>query len=200
METEGNFANIVLAVVFIAAVSMLFFSNVGAMTGHATFQSTVSNVSISKYFAILPSPELVEGIFFGNVETLGVSDINATENNQSANAGTLYYINVSEDSNTAVDFCLKALTNLTAGGATIPAENETYWVENSTNATDPNVLNQVPIDINATGYGAPKSITISEGNVSYWRFWLDVPLAQEAGSYENIIYFKGIQEAGDCNA
>lgn len=187
----------ILAVVVVVSLFMLFLENSSAITGHASEGSTVSNVTITRFLSIDFSDGIQEGIQFGNVTELPATDINASHNYDGASSGSQYYINVSTDSNTAVDFCIRASSPLTnPGTATIPLENETYYVVNYTNATDPNVLSQVPLTLS---YYKPTTASgVDIGNSTYWRFWLDVPVAQETGTYNNTIMFKGVAESVTC--
>ena len=187
----------ILSVILVISLSMVFFENISSITGHATEGSTVSNVTITRYLSIDFSPSFYEGIQFGNVSELPAIDINATHNYDGASNETQYYINVSADSNTAVDFCVMAQTPLTnTGAAEIPLENETYYVENYTDANNPDISSQVSLTL---AYVKPASATaVPEGNSSYWRFWLDVPVSQETGTYNNTLMFKGVAEAVSC--
>jgi len=194
--SERNF-NVFLILV-IAASFLLFFFNNFPMTGYATEGTTTSNVSIQKYLAIAFGSNLSSGIYFGNVATLPATDINATHNNDSSTypSGTTYTIDVSTDSNTHIDFCIRANAGLTSPALdVIGLANETYSSSNLTNSTHPMLSNQSSI---TTSYVKAPSTDILPGNSSYWRFWLDVPAAQPSGDYNNTVSFKGVVNGLSC--
>ena len=111
--TKSLYRN-VLIVILVISLGMMFFENVGAMTGHATEGSTPSEVTITSYLSIDMSANLTnQGIIFESPASLPATDLNATLNYNGSSSSTLYYINVSTDSNSAVDFCLKANQGLT---------------------------------------------------------------------------------------
>lgn len=196
MRKVGNL-NTILIIIVVLSLSMLFVENISAITGYASEGSTVSNVTINRYLSIDFSDAFYEGIQFGNVTTLPAVDLNATRNYDGASNETLYYINVSNDSNTAVDFCVRASDPLTNdASATIPLENETYYVENYTDSINPDVLNQTSLNLT---YAKPSTATaVQVGNSTFWRFWLDVPVAQETGTYNNTLMFKGVAQSVNC--
>jgi hypothetical protein len=176
----------------------LFFSNVNAITGRATEAITTSNVTIQKYLAFEPSTQLDAGIVFEDIVELPTTDDNATHNYDGASNATQYYLNVSDDSNTAVDFCIMANTGLsTSGGDIIGLGNETYSTNVTTsNNETPSIANQVSMN---TAYEKAVN-SVSPGNLSYWRFYLDVPVAQASGDYNNTVYFKGVTETYGCGS
>ncbi len=188
--------NGILIGIIVISLALLFFSNVNAITGRATEGSTYSNVTIEKYLAIEMSPNLSAGIDFGTIETLGVDNYNATENYNGTSNSTLYWITVSEDSNTAVDLCTRANAPMAnAGGAEIPLVNESF-ASNVTvsDLNDPSLSNAIDYTTNyQEGH-----FDVPVGNTSYWRFWLDAPLGQETGNYNNTIYFQGSNVGSGC--
>lgn len=189
MKGRGKI-NTVLAIVLVASLALLFFENISAITGHATDAQTTSNVTIMKYLSIQMSPELQSGIKFEDIITLPTVDDNATENYAGAGNSSLYYIQVSNDSNTAVDFCLMANSGMiNEGGAVIGLDNETYSAINTTSdAINPDIALQTPM---TTSYVRAVNDT-SIGGEAYFRFWLDVPAGQETGQYNNSVSFRGI--------
>src|SRR6056297_1154437 len=188
--------NGILIGILVISLALLFFSNVNAITGRATEGSTYSNVTIEKYLAIEMSPNLSAGIDFGTIETLGVDNYNATENYNGTSNSTLYWITVSEDSNTAVDLCTRANAPMAnAGGAEIPLVNESF-ASNVTvsDLNDPSLSNAIDYTTNyQEGH-----FDVPVGNTSYWRFWLDAPLGQETGNCNNTIYFQGSNVGSGC--
>ncbi|MBT4376998.1 hypothetical protein HOD29_06500 [archaeon] len=165
------------------------------LTGYATEMDTPSNVTISKYLAISFSENLTEGILFGDISSLPATNTNATHNYDGVGSATTFYVNVSEDGNTNVDFCLKAnaaLTNIALD--TIGVGNESYANSTITNSSIPLVGNEVSFTTSYVKSG--ENVAIAGTN--YYRFWLDVPVAQPSGNYNNTISFKGIQTGASC--
>ena len=185
----------VLALAIIFSLSFVFVQNFGDMTGYATEATTVSNVTITKYLAISFSTNLSDGIVFGDIAALPATNVNATHNYDNGSSGTSMFINVSTDGNTAVDFCLKsnaALTN--AALDTIGLGNETYANHSTTNSSVPDVANEVAF----TGSYVKAGENVAVGTVNYYRFWLDVPVAQPSGDYNNTVSFKGVSTTLSC--
>jgi hypothetical protein len=199
MKNEGDSnkrLNTFLMFVVAASFFLFFFSN-PSLTGYATSGSTTSNVSIAKYLSIAFGANLSQGIYFGTVNTLPATNINATHNNDSAAyaGGTTYTIDVSTDSNAPVDFCIKANTGLTDPSLdVIGLANETFAAYNLTSASLPPLSNETSM---TTTY--QKSVgNIAIGNSSYWRFWLDIPSAQPSGDYNNSVSFEGVVNGLAC--
>ena len=187
--------------IFVLSIFMIFIQNVNSneITGFATQMSTVSNVSIVTYLSIDMSPNLTAGILFGSVNTLPATNVNATHNYDGNASATMtsMFMNVSTDSNTAVDFCIRSNDDLydSVGGNRIGITNETYSNSTFNNNTLPALANQVKL--NKTGYDKA-SYNISQGNISYFRFYLNVPTATPSGVYNNSITFKGVQVTTVC--
>ncbi|MCA9487826.1 MAG: hypothetical protein KC516_02585 [Nanoarchaeota archaeon] len=204
MKTKRvSWFNIVLIIVIVACLILLVIQNTDAktgksilsFTGHATESSTVSNVTIQKYLSVALCDNLSEGIYFGNVTTLPVTDQNGTHNYDGAASASTYCVNVSTDSNTPVDFCIGANDDLTnAALDTIGLDNETYYNSTSTDLNNPSSGSQVSL---TTSY-AKSGENIAAGSVNWYRFWLDIPAAQASGDYNNSIYFKGVQTTLNC--
>jgi len=166
------------------------------VTGFAsgTFES---EANITAYFAVSSSGNLSDGIAFGTI-TAGTNDNNASENNGTGTETTLYRV-LSNDSNVPVDFCIKAdgdlfnvdsvplgLGNMTWDSSLITDESEPS-LESSTSLTTSYVISDSNIASNAT----------DDKNV-YYRLWLDVPLGQEGGTYNNTIFFESVQTGTGC--
>jgi hypothetical protein len=185
---------IFLLIIILICVTLIILQNF-VITGKASEYSTPSNVSISKSLSISFSSNLYEGIIFGTIASLPAVNQNATHNYDGISNGTSLYIDVSSDGNTNVDFCTKAdsaLTNLAAD--TIGLGNETYANATSTSISLPALANETPLNLNYTKSG----FNISTGGTNYYRFWLDVPIAQPSGDYNNTISFKGVQTGAIC--
>ena len=182
---------IVICFLFLVVNSLFSF------TGSATSGSTPSNVSVSKYLAISLGANLSEGIQFGTVAFLPVTDLNASHNNDSNDytGGTTYTIDVSTDSNTEVDFCILANAGLTSSDTdVIGLANETYSAYNLTNVTHPDLS----LETSLTQSYVKAVSEIAAGNSSYWRFWLDIPAAQPSGDYNNTVSFEGVTTGLSC--
>ncbi len=210
MKQRGNWYTVLLIIILIASLIMLILENIPAvtgnapanvkktpLTGYATEGSTWSNVSISYYLAIQMNANLSSGIDFGNVISLPAWNINASGNNNGTDMSN-FTINVSTDSNTAVDFCIRAteaLKDRTGNLATIGLGNETYSGNVTfTNISYPAMASEAAL---TTGYVEAAS-PIPIGNSTYWRFWLDIPAGQAAGNYNNTVWFKGITTSTSC--
>lgn len=196
MNNKGKIYTVALYVILTVAVTLLIIQNASGFTGFATEGSTYSNVSIQKYLAINFGSDLANGIYFGSVATLPATDVNATHNYDGANNATNYYLVVSNDSNSQVDFCIKANTGLTSPALdVIGLGNETYATNyTNSNLTTPPLSDQIPMNITYR-----KAATqVGVGQTSYWRFWLDIPAGQASGDYNNTVSFKGVTFGNTC--
>lgn len=181
--------------IFLFSVSMVLIGN-SRITGYATTGTTVSNVTIQKYLSIAMSTNLSQGIMFGTITNLPALYTNASHNNDSADGtgNTTMYVNVSTDSNTPVDFCIKANASLSDGGDTLVIGNETYSNSTVINGTYPLATQNLSL---STSY-AVTGKNIAVGGANYYRFWLNVPVSQPSGTYINQLTFEGIQTGGGC--
>jgi len=193
---------LIFVALFLFSIMMLFNSGMRT-TGYAVSANTTSNVTISSFFAVEMSINLSNGIQFGDVSSLPSTDLNATHNYDGANTtaqgaaagnGTSMWMNVSTDSNTAVDFCIKADALNTSQDDEIGLGNETYHNSTFTNISSPTVGSQVSMTTSYVSAGE----NIAAGNNNYYRFWLDVPVATPTGTYNNTVSFKGIVTGGAC--
>jgi len=186
---------IILILIIMLCLVFLIFQNIGNLTGNVIEGSIISNVSVAKYLAVTFGSNLAAGIQFGNVVFLPATDINATHNYDGTNNTTTFYISLSNDSNSAVDFCIKADTDLTSSALdVIGVGNETYSNYTSTNSTEPNLLFQTSLTTNYS----KSSVNVGIGTDDFWRFWLDVPASQASGNYNNTVYFKGVLVGVSC--
>jgi hypothetical protein len=191
---KENVLMVLCGALFLLSVSLLLFPGwTGKITGHASSEiSTTSNVSISKYLSINMSDNLAEGIIFGTTVNLPATDLNASHNYDGAGSGSSMSVTVGVDSNTNVDFCVKASGNLMTDALDVLGlGNETY--SNASVATSPSL----PGTALTTSFVKGMS-NINEGDSVYYRFWLDVPAAQASGDYNNTVYFKGVQTGQAC--
>ena len=194
VKGKKNIYRAVLLIVLFLCLVFLWLQDT-IFTGHASIEETFSNVSVTKSLAILFSSNLSAGIQFGDVAILPSTNINATQNYGDPDNGTEYYINVSTDGNTAVDFCIKAGGDLTSlASDVLGVGNETYSNATLTNSSVPELSSEVALSLSYVKSG----YNIAVGSVDYYRFWLDVPTAQPSGDYNNTISFKGIQTGVGC--
>jgi hypothetical protein len=194
MVKKGNSLIFLFGTILLFSITMILLQNIPQekirITGHATTGTTASNVTISKYLSIAMSPELESGILFGTVDTLPATDQNATNNYDGGSDGSTMSLNVSEDSNTAVDFCIKADADLhdPEGDNTLGVGNQSYANSTSTDADNPSLSDEVSLTTEYAFAG-----NINEGEDIYYRFWLDIPAGTPAGTYNNTITFKGVE-------
>jgi len=188
----------VFGALFVFSLIMIL-SQSSQITGHATETSTFSNVTISVYFAIDMSTNLTEGIQFGDVTALPSTNVNATHNYDGANTtvpspGTSMWMNVSSDSNSAVDFCLKADALNTSTSDVIGLGNESYANNTDTSSSLPALGSEIGLTTSFVSAGT----NVAAGNNNYYRFWLDVPAGTASGTYNNTVSFKGVATGGSC--
>lgn len=200
MGKRENIIVLIFGALFLLSIILLMNQEIKT-TGYATEASATSNVTISTYFAIELSANLTNGITFGTVSTLpatnqnGTGDYVAGANTTGNGTGTSYWVNVSTDSNSRLDFCVKSDAALqTSGGSTIGVGNESYQNSSNTNRTLPNVDAEIAYTTSYVKAGN----NISIGGRNFYRFWLDVPAATTAGDYNNTVSFKGISTGGSC--
>jgi len=192
---KGNILLIFFIILLIFSVAMFVLATPG-ITGHATSDTTVSEVTITNYLSISMSENLGTGIAFGSVSTLPATDVNATNNYDGGSSASTLSIEVSEDSNTAVDFCIKADGDLTTSGAdTLGLGNETYANATSSDVDTPALANEVALTESYVKAGD----SVAAGSTNYYRFWLDIPAAQTPGTYNNTVYFEGVNTGGACS-
>lgn len=190
-----KFYNFALGFIVLFCLILLVFQNSGIITANIIEFPISSNVSINKYLAISFSTNLSEGILFGDVAVLPAVKINASHNYDGVNNSTSIYIIVSEDGNTAVDFCTRADDALRSiANDTLELGNETYANSSSSNSTIPELSNNLALTTSYVKSG--NSVVL--GAINYYRFWLDVPAAQPSGEYNNSVSFKGVQTGVSC--
>ncbi len=189
-----NLLEVFLLIVILFCIVLIILQNF-VMTGKVSEYSMPSNVSIAKAISISFSNNLSDGIVFGTIANLPAINQNASHNYDNGANGTSMYINISMDGNTNVDFCIKASNSLTDLAADVLAiGNETYANSTSTNVSLPSLALETPFSLSYAKAGN----NLSKGTANYYRFWLDVPVAQPPGDYENIISFKGIEAGISC--
>jgi hypothetical protein len=194
-KRKFNLFNLLMIFIFIFAISFIFLENSFFIHGYITEGSTLSNITISKAISIDFSSKLSTGILFGNINFLPAENVNASENYNATDNATDYYIQVSSDGNTPVDFCINANDNLTTQYEDILGlGNETYSCLNESNSTLPSLVGETALTLNSIKCGE----NIIPGNNNYYRFWLDVPAAQPSGNYNNSLLFRAISTGENC--
>jgi len=156
--------------------------------GITSTQITTSTVTVNVYVSILLSAPLAGGVQFGNLDP-------GTSNNPSITCqGLNCNITVSPDTNVNVDIVTKANAPLTSStGATIPLDNYKWNATSNAAPSGPAYALKTTYD-----YTNKVGVSLIPGQTVTIQFWLDVPLAQAAGTYNNTLYFCG-QEAGTTN-
>jgi len=191
---EGLVIIYVFAILAVAFSIMALLPN--ALTSFATSSTVGSNVTVEDFFAIDLSANLSNGISFDEITSLPATNINSTDNYNGDSSGSTMLINVSTDSNSNVDFCIKANAGLTdsSNSEVIGLGNESYANSSSTSSTAPAIGEESAL---TTSYVKSSAPNIPGGN-TYYRFWLDVPSTVSSGSYNNTINFKGIKSLTSC--
>ncbi len=173
------------------------------VTGYQAFVETDSRVQIQAFVAIAKSANLSAGINFGAIAVLPISQANGTGNYNPTNISgpisnfgnvTEYNITVSTDSNSAVDFCIRANAPLSIPGADeIGLGNYTWQNSTIANSSEP-----LKFGKRITTSFQDDTKSISPGGSNHYRFWLNVSASQAPGTYNNTIHFKAIPLSGIC--
>lgn len=184
--------NLIIVILIILALVVTSYPSLDrsdSLTGSATEIQVGSSALIANYFAIAASNILTtDGIKWSNIQTLPVTNLDADGNNPLGNSG--YYVTVSSDSNVNVDLCIKADGPLTSGLNTILLASY-MWDSDKTN---PLLTSAIAMNTNY----APADAVMAPGSSDYYRFWLSISGSQAAGTYTNIISFKGVQTGNAC--
>jgi len=190
----------VFVAVFLFSAFMIVKPLVGKdvkITGYAASGSAISNVTVTKNFAITLSSNLSAGIQFGNLST--ISDANGTGNLDSTSSGNLSTYNVSVDTGATinVDFCVGANVDMTDSdnANVIGLNNESYANSSLNNVTFPKISEEVEL---TTGNGVKAGEDIAPGEFVHYRFWLDVPSIVASGTYNNTLTFTGKETGVAC--
>jgi hypothetical protein len=189
---------VLFCVLAVLIVGLLAFSGTTqSPTGAATTQSTTSRVAISYYFAISLSANLATGIDFGNITSLPANDLNATHDYDGANSTTTFWVHESNDSNVNIDICHRAQGPLTtAGNDTIGLGNYT-WSDSLTN-TSSSPAGPPGDNTFTTSFVKANNNNIAPNGNGYYRYWLDIPLSQPAGAYNNTVEYKAVYTGAGC--
>ena len=183
-----------LIIVIVLSFILIFIEN-ATIHGEATQGDITSNVSVFLSLAIDFSDDLRDGILFGDVITLPVTNLDATGNYNGSSNSTSYYILVSPDGNTPIDLCLDVSSPLmTDSLEEIGVANETYSHSTESNLTLPDEGEEYPFSLTYEKAGS----NIPTGGINYMRFWLDIPTGQPPGDYNNSVNFRAIPTGLNC--
>lgn len=168
--------------VFVCALAFAIFSFSPTLTAET---STVSNVTVASSLGFTFSANLTSGILYGTLQP-NTNDNNATGNNISS-GNTSYFVTMSSSNNAPADIQIKANAPLTSGANTIGNGNYTYDANSTINGANMN---------NAAGSIALSDTYVDAGTqalnaneIEYFQFYLDIPLGQQTGTYNNTISF-----------
>ncbi|MBI2670530.1 hypothetical protein HYX18_00920 [Candidatus Woesearchaeota archaeon] len=196
-EVKLVFFAVLLVLFFFSVLSLFTIKWANKISGLAAEQSTVSRVQVQAFFSIAKSNDL-NTIDFGTVANLAnANDLNASQNYNGPNNGTLYYLAVT-DSNVGVDFCIRGTSLQNSAGDIIDIGNYSWSNSTINNFTD---FNQPPpasqsVVLSTTFEGSAKNVL--NGQNAYYRFYLDIPPNTNPGIYNNTVYFKGVVSGGAC--
>jgi hypothetical protein len=179
--------DLILLLAFIALILALYlyvpaFKN--EITGLAT-SSQVGNLSldITTYIACTWSDAALN-VSFGTNLNPGRNDYNGTKNYDQPGNGTAYNVTIDPLGNKQVNISVKG-DHLISGINKIYIGNVTWF----SNTTASNGTNMIPVgskvmltsyDKNTTNWVATN---LDITNTTWYRFWIDLPAAQIAGSY-----------------
>lgn len=182
----------VLLFLFFGYYSFTNTQQESAITGAQTQSiSTLSRAEIVAFIAISASQNFTDGgIDFLQV-TPGTTNNNATGNFNSSKQSE-YFISVLPSTNVNVDFCIRSNTNLTTGAVAIPFPNYRFSNETQTDANRPGYPPNV-LPINANDTFTRETTGVAPGGKDYYRFYLDVPAAQQPGVYSNTVIFRAVR-------
>jgi hypothetical protein len=192
-------STVALVSIILMVLSIMSFANmnVGTITGFAASatQATTSTVTIAENVAIQANN--LATIDWSTSLSAG-SDDNAAAHNADGTAGvTTYNLTLDTDNSLNLDFCVKADAALTNGGDSFPLDTGTLtgYGYSALYGSDNPLLGSA-IDLTTSYYEHITNVG-TDGAVSY-RFWLDVPNYQEAGTYTNAVTFKAVKTGDSC--
>jgi hypothetical protein len=188
-----------------------YLSSVGVFekvrkTGQATQDKAETIADIAIYFEIELSDNLTNpGIEFdiNRLPTLTDPGDNATLN-YDASDQTLYWVQNIVSSNTPVDLCIRANNTLIEQNNPnyrIGIGNYTWANSSNNNINEPSRSNYVRFQNSSESSGDEwwdGSYAVPIGSNQYFRFFLNVSDAQEAGIYRTWVEFKAIPDENSC--
>ncbi len=149
-----------------------------------------SNVTVSAYVSISLSTNM-SSIEFGNVNP-NTNDNPADHNSDGAGGGTSYWVTIGADSNVNADLCIRDNWALNTSGGDVIGNGNYTW-DNDTVSTNP-ALPGTAMSTTLTSAGN----NIAPGSQHYYRFWLDIPSGQAAGTYNNSVIIEGRTTGTAC--
>lgn len=173
-------------------LSMLFLVTVGYAPISETGNTTL-NASVNVFVDIIPSTQMDEGIFFGDVDPGTVG--NPAQNNTNCDSGTCYNITVDSGSNVDLDFYHDLTSVLYATmyvneSASI-TDHQTGFSTNTTVSTSYSIIGNTTLnctDISASG--------------SCWiMYYLDIDAGTAGGAKSTTYEYCGVQNgqgSGTC--
>jgi len=160
-------------------------------------ESVGTKVIVEKSVSISLSNNLSTGIMFGDIEP-NANNNNATGNFNSTDH-TQFWVTIDSSTNTPIDICIKDNANLSFGSYNIPNSNF-KWNSTKINSQSLPIFNGGPTAhaLN-NSYDTVNKIALNVYNGTYYlRFTLDVSVTQQAGIYNNTVYFKGVSTDIGC--
>lgn len=179
MQGGGKYRIVAISFIAVAFALVMFTLSDSTMTGDATYDSHVGNLSASvqTYVACTWSADSLN-VDFGNLLNPGTSDINATEN-YALSPGTGYNVTVDPLTTSNVDVIISG--NDLIDGANVLGVGNVTWAANS---TDSDGANMIPADsVSLTNGGENLATAEPSGSSVHYRFWLDIPNGVVAGNY-----------------
>ena len=184
---------------------------VGTTTGNLTVNTTYANDTTNQLGFETPFPNLQvnvsptacsvavgvsnnmsNGIVFGSVASLPVTNTGAQGNNGSG--VTLFNVTLSVTGVCTADLYIKADNDLiSSGGKIIQLGNESYCY----NVTNSSVPGTACTALSTLYTGHQIGAGLSDGAFSYLKFYLSIPAKQSAATYNNTVTIKGV-EAGQA--
>jgi hypothetical protein len=173
-----------LSKVLIFLIPLLVITLIFPFANPAPFQEQTSPSTATVNVFV----EITLGGFGGGI-AFGSLDPNTNDNQ----APGTFTVTAGAANNVNIDTCIKDNAALTKAGPpvyTIPNTGYTYEFTAGTPS-----LPGVAI---TTNYFKTQHTNLAPSVVSNAGFWLDVPLGQSAGSYNNTVYIKGIETGQAC--
>ncbi len=187
MKENTKIFSVILATLFLVVL-------IATQTKAATYQeaTTPSNVTVNVFVEISLSSNLTAGILFGTADP-DTDDNNATGDFNVTDLMTQYWVTAGAANTASIDLCIKDSANLTQS-TTIPNTGYTYNFTATNDDSNP----LLPGTAITTSYFKTQQTSLAANDVSYSRYWLDIPSGQAPGVYSNTVYIKGIETGESC--